>query len=174
MNILISPHPHQCLYFSFLSHIILAIKRYHLVGLIYNFVLTAMYLFMGLQAIYVSPLYVCRWMIHVDVWQKPTQFCKAIIFQLKNLKFLKSESVNCSLCPPLATPWTIAHQVPLSMGISQATILERIAIPFSRGSPRPRDRTQVSCIVGRSFTVQATREAHVSWRNIYSSLFPIF
>ena len=23
------------------------------------------------------------WLIHVDVWQKPTQYCKAIIFQLK-------------------------------------------------------------------------------------------
>ena len=23
------------------------------------------------------------WLIHVDVWQKPTQYCKAIILQLK-------------------------------------------------------------------------------------------
>ena len=23
------------------------------------------------------------WMTHVDIWQKPTQYCKAIIFQLK-------------------------------------------------------------------------------------------
>ena len=31
--------------------------------------------------------YVHLWLIHVDVWQKPAQFCKAIIFQLKiNLK----------------------------------------------------------------------------------------
>ena len=27
--------------------------------------------------------YVYLWLIHVDVWQKPTQFCKAIILQLK-------------------------------------------------------------------------------------------
>ena len=27
------------------------------------------------------------WLIHVDVWQKPTQFCKAMILQLKNKKF---------------------------------------------------------------------------------------
>ena len=27
------------------------------------------------------------WLIHVDVWQEPTQYCKAIILQLKiNLK----------------------------------------------------------------------------------------
>ena len=26
--------------------------------------------------------YVYLWLIHVDVWQKPTQYCKAIILQL--------------------------------------------------------------------------------------------
>ena len=31
--------------------------------------------------------YVCLWLIHIDVWQKPTQYHKAIILQLKiNLK----------------------------------------------------------------------------------------
>ena len=28
--------------------------------------------------------YVYLWLIHVDVWQKPTQYSKAIILQLKN------------------------------------------------------------------------------------------
>ena len=27
--------------------------------------------------------YVYLWLIHVVVWQKPTQYCKAITFQLK-------------------------------------------------------------------------------------------
>ena len=27
--------------------------------------------------------YVYLWLIHVDVWQKPTQYCKAIILQFK-------------------------------------------------------------------------------------------
>ena len=44
-------------------------------------------------------------------------------------------------------------------GISQATLLEWVAIPFSRGSSQPRDQTQVSCIAGRFFTIWATREA---------------
>ena len=31
---------------------------------------------------------ICTLMVvHVDVWQKPTQFCKAIILQLKIYKF---------------------------------------------------------------------------------------
>ena len=37
-------------------------------------------------------------------------------------------------------------------GISQARILEQVAISFSRGSFPPRDRTHVSCIAGRFFT----------------------
>jgi len=28
--------------------------------------------------------YVYLWLIHVDGWQKPTQYCKAIILQLKD------------------------------------------------------------------------------------------
>ena len=38
-------------------------------------------------------------------------------------------------------------------GILQARILEWIAIPFSRGSSKPRDRTRVSYIAGRVFTL---------------------
>ena len=37
-------------------------------------------------------------------------------------------------------------------GIFQATVLEWFAISFSRGSSRPRNRTQVSLIVDRHFT----------------------
>ena len=44
-------------------------------------------------------------------------------------------------------------------GILQTRILEWVAIPFSKGSSRPRDGTQVSCIAGKFFTVWATREA---------------
>ena len=43
-------------------------------------------------------------------------------------------------------------------GILQARILDWVAIPFSRGSSWPRDRTHVSCIAGRFFTIWATRE----------------
>ena len=44
-------------------------------------------------------------------------------------------------------------------GILQATILQWIAIPLSRGSSQPRDQTRVSWIAGEFFTVWATREA---------------
>ena len=43
--------------------------------------------------------YVYLWLTRVDVWQKPTQCCKAIILQLKtNLKELVSEE-NTLLIP---------------------------------------------------------------------------
>ena len=38
------------------------------------------------------------------------------------------------------------------LGILQARILEWVAMPFSRGSSKPMDRTQVSYIAGRFFT----------------------
>ena len=52
-----------------------------------------------------------------------------------------------------ATPWTIACQAPLSMGILQARILGWVAMPSSRGSSHPRDQTQIFCIAGRFFTI---------------------
>jgi len=45
------------------------------------------------------------------------------------------------------------------MEILQARILEPVAISSSRGSSQPKDRTQVSCIVGGFFTDRATRKA---------------
>ena len=64
------------------------------------------------------------------------------------------------------TSWTVVHQVSLSMGILQARILERVAIPSSRdpsrGSSQPRDWTQVSRIAGGFFTIWATREARIN------------
>ena len=42
---------------------------------------------------------------------------------------------------------------------SPARILEWVAVPFSRASSQPRDRTQVSHIAGGFFTSWATKEA---------------
>ena len=37
-------------------------------------------------------------------------------------------------------------------GILQPRVLEWVAVPFSRGSSQPRDRTHVSCIASGLFT----------------------
>ena len=62
--------------------------------------------------------------------------------------------------------WTVARQAPLSLEILQAWILVWVAIPFSRRSSQPRDRTQVSLNAGKVFTLRATREAQEYWRGV--------
>ena len=61
-----------------------------------------------------------------------------------------------TLCDPVdcRLPGSSVHR------IFQARVLEWVAISFSRGSSQPRNRTQVSHIVGRHFTIWATREVH--------------
>ena len=58
------------------------------------------------------------------------------------------------LCDPLdcSPPGSSVHR------ISQARILEWVAISFSRESPQPRDQTRVSCIASRFFTCWAIRK----------------
>ena len=51
-----------------------------------------------------------------------------------------------------ATPWTVAHQFPLSMGILQAGMLEWVAMHSSRGSSQPRDRTSSPALQADFFT----------------------
>ena len=62
-------------------------------------------------------------------------------------------------CPTLCDPVDCSLPGSSVHGILQAWILEWVAISFSRGSSRPRDWTQVSCIGGRRFNLWATREA---------------
>ena len=63
-------------------------------------------------------------------------------------------------CPTLCDPMDCSLPGSSVQGISQARILEWVAISFSRGSSWSRDQTWVSCIAGRVFTVWATREAY--------------
>ena len=64
-------------------------------------------------------------------------------------------------CPTLCNPRHCSPPGSSVHGILQARVLEWVAIPFSRGSSWPRNRTWVSYIAGRFFTVWATREAHL-------------
>ena len=57
-----------------------------------------------------------------------------------------SHSVVCS-----AAPWIVAHQAPLSMGLSRQQYWKWVAIPISRRPSQPREWTQVSCIAGKFF-----------------------
>ena len=62
----------------------------------------------------------------------------------------ESESEVAQLCLILFDPGDCSLPCSSVHGIFQARVLEWGAIAFSRGSPQPRDRTQVSCIVSKT------------------------
>ena len=74
-------------------------------------------------------------------WQATVYRLQRVGHHRSDLK-MKVFQLCLTLCDPMD------HTV---HGIFQARILEWVAFPFSRGSPQPRDQTQVSCIAGRFF-----------------------
>ena len=74
-------------------------------------------------------------------------------------QWLKKRVEVAQLCPAFCD--TMDYSLPGSSvhGILQARMLEWVAIPFSRGSSQPRDRTRVSCAAGRFFIVYGPRDA---------------
>ena len=61
-----------------------------------------------------------------------------------------------------ATPWTIAHQAPVSMGLSRREYWSGLPLLTPGDLPRPRDRTCVPCLYPLS-----TRGSRASsWQNI--------
>ena len=78
------------------------------------------------------------------------------IFKLQNAQLLSRVQL-------FATPWTVAHQAPLSMWILQARILECVAMLSSRRSSQPRDQTQISSIAGGFVFVLELFYDSVNW-----------
>ena len=69
-----------------------------------------------------------------------------------------------------ATPWTVAHQAPLSMGFSRQEYWSGLPCPSpADGSSWPRDQTLISCIGRWVLYCWATREPHLFFRNFYDS-----
>ena len=86
---------------------------------------------------------------------------------------LESESEVAQSCPTLfdtlhcSLPGSSIHE------IFQVRILEWIAISFSSRSSRLRDWTQVSCIVGRRFTIWAI-SPEIGMKSMIIAFFIIF
>ena len=75
---------------------------------------------------------------------------------------LGSESEVTQSCPTLCDPVDCSLPSSFVHGISQARILEWIAIAFSRGSSWPRDPTQASCI-GKWILYHCTTRKAPTW-----------
>ena len=68
--------------------------------------------------------HVCLWLIHVDVWQRSTQYSKAIILQLKIVAVQSLSHV-----PLFATLWTVVCQAPLSVEFSRQEYCSGLPCP---------------------------------------------
>ena len=75
--------------------------------------------------------------------------CTQLLICHASLGIVGQESMDQLCCclavsGSFATPWTVAHQSPLSMGFFWARLPEWVAISSSQGSSWPRDWTCVS------------------------------
>ena len=95
-------------------------------------------------------------------WSEVTQSCQTLCDTMNcSLPGFSAAAKSLQSCPTLCDPIDSSPPGSPVPGILQAGTLEWVAISFSRGSSRPRDRTQVSHTVGRRFTLWATREAPI-------------
>ena len=106
--------------------------------------------------------------VPLAIYLTPTQLYAAEIL-LSKKKVKKACPILCNLID-CSLPGSTVH------GIFQTRILERIAISFSRKSSWPRDWSRVSRIIGRQFTIWATREVpkeniNLGWKTHFDLFF---
>ena len=89
----------------------------------------------------------CRWRVTLRKGQPHTNLTALTVLAC---------SVTQS-CLTLCDPVDCSPSGSSVRGVFPARILGWIAIPFSRGSSWPRDRSRVSCIAGGFFPIWATR-----------------
>ena len=70
-----------------------------------------------------------------------------------------------------ATPWTVAHQTPLSMGFFQARMLEWVAISSSGDLPDPGIEPVSPALAGRFFTTEPPGKPPVAYEKERKSSF---
>ena len=109
--------------------------------------------------------YSCRpWPLHIAYHIANSGVCLSLLTLVghcSDIKRKKSESEVTQSCRTLCDPMDCSLPGCCVHEIFQARLLEWVAISFSRGS-QSRDWTQASHIVGRHFTLWATREVKIS------------
>ena len=96
-------------------------------------------------------------------------FLKIFLILSQSLFHLGTKSKVTQSCPTLCNPMDSSQPGSSVHGIFQVRILEWVATSFSRGSSQPRNQIRVFHIVGRPFTIWATREQ--TWVQILSKEF---
>ena len=97
------------------------------------------------------------WLFQRDCrhWRHSENWVDVLSWKWKKVKSLNRDWLFATPRTDYSLPGSSIH------GIFQARILEWVAFSFSRTSSQPRDWTRVSLIVGRRFTIWATREVSV-------------
>ena len=74
-----------------------------------------------------------------------------LCFYVLHVKSIMCVSRSLSHVSLFETPWTVAHQAPLSMGLSRQEYWSGVVVSYSRGSSQLRDWTHVSGVscIGR-------------------------
>ena len=87
---------------------------------------------------------------------------------------MKAKVLVAQSCPTFCDPMDCNLPGSSVHGVSQARILEWVAISFSRGSSWLRDQTQVSCIAADSLTSEPPGKPHMytTHKHVYSNYFP--
>ena len=107
-----------------------------------------------------APYYLCTYLFKT-IWQGSDWVWNVLYSRARQIRvkqiFSFSWSEVAQSCPTLCDPTDCSLPGSFVREIFQARVLEWVAISFSRGCSQPRDRTWVSRIAGRRFTVWATR-----------------
>ena len=97
----------------------------------------------------------CFWPVALEKTLESPLDCR----EIKPVYPKGKESAVVQWCPTLCDPMDCCLPGSSVRGIFQARVLKWVVISFSRGSSQPRNRTWVSHIAGRHFTIWATRKS---------------
>ena len=79
--------------------------------------------------------------------------------------------INCAhsvMFDSFATPWTVAHQVPLSMGFPRQEYWSDLSFPSLGESSQSRGQIHAPALTGRLFTTEPPRKSLThAYNNIY-------
>ena len=65
------------------------------------------------------------------------------------------------LCPTLATPWTVAHQAPLSMGFSRQEYWSGLPFPSPGDLPNPGIKPRSPALQADSLPTELQGKPHI-------------
>ena len=117
------------------------------------------------------------WLVHWDIKPGTWKVCVGTFQTLYPILWLESSvicciykhwcGVSCSVMSNSATPWTLAHQAPLSMEFSRHKYWSRLPFSSLGDLPDPGVKPKSPALQADSFSVWATREAHIQTLSHY-------